>query len=544
MNQPNTVLEVSGLTVAIDGKPILEDVGLTLSAGRIHVVLGASGSGKSTLLRALMGISGPGANVCARTFRLFATDPEGTVQSLNLEAATEEDWRAIRARRIGMIFQDPQESLTPLRRTGSLLREVLRNSAGPTAVPRRRTDASELLQAAGLGHHEGVEENYCFELSGGMAQRLGLALAAAGEPVLLLADEPSTALDGVARRVLAEALRAQAAGGAAILLVTHDRGLAYGLADDITVLANGRCVESGPAAEILSAPSHTETRKLLAQFPSLPPVAEPGLPGKGTVRLPALKLRGLWHRYSSGGADVLRGLDLDLAAGESMGLLGRSGSGKSTVIKCLVGLERPSAGLIEIEGMSTAEASWKSLRRHIQLVPQDPRAALNPWRSVLEQIMDPLDFHGIGSRGQRRTRAAELLEEVGLAGYGQRRPGQLSTGQCQRVGIARALAIAPSVLVADEPVTALDAHLRAEMLELLRRLSGESGTALLVVSHELQVLEELCPRISVLDGGRIVELLRAGRLDEATNGAAREIIDAHADLGEGRTITSYGKAAV
>lgn len=550
MNSPNAVLTVAGLTVTIDGQRILEDVELSLLPGRIHVVVGASGAGKSTLLRTLIGLSKPRTTVTARTFRLSATDPDGGVRLWDLAGASEQDWTTVRASQIGLIFQDPGESLTPLRRAGSLLRETLRNTRRQKPSRARPSVTAELLDAAGLSQHHGVEHQHCFELSGGMAQKLALALAVAGDPVLLLADEPSTALDGVARRTLVEALRARADAGAAVVLVTHDRSLACALADDFTVLQNGRCVESGPASEVLSDPRHSETRKLLAQPTAPEPLRnqvfrDNEVPGQPlSVRPLALRLRGVRHRYTSGGQEVLRGLDLDLADGEFLGLLGRSGSGKSTLIKCLVGLERPSAGRIEIAGPGTGDTSWKALRRSIQLVPQDPRAALNPWRSALEQIMDPLDFHGIGNRKERRVRANELLGRVGLNGYGHSRPGQLSTGQCQRVSIARALAIQPSVVVADEPLTALDAPLRAEMIELLRSLAQASGTALLVVSHELQVLEELCPRIAVLDDGTIVEELQAGLLNEAVTGAAREIVDAHAALHAAGGNITYGKAAV
>lgn len=565
MNDAKDVLTVSGLNVSIRGQQILTDLGLSLKQGRIHVVLGASGSGKSTLLRTLIGLSGPHTDVSSALFRLDVAESNGRHgQTLrwNLTAANEHDWLQVRACHMGLIFQDPEESLTSLRRTGSLVREVFRNVGQP--LPRGKASEQARLDAAGLGHHDGVGNKYCFELSGGMAQRLGLALAAAGNPAVLLADEPSTALDGVARRTLASALRDQADAGTAVLLVTHDRDLAAALADDITVLAQGHSVESGPAWQVLADPQHPETQRLLARPRPVPAATGSEVSGEqgtnsraeGLASVPSaghvplvLRVQGLRQAYSSREPEVLRGLDLSVASGESVGLLGRSGSGKSTLIRCLVGLERPSAGLIEIAGSSPTETGWKSLRRRVQLVPQDPRAALNPWRSALEQIMDPLDFHQVGSRGERRSRAMELLAEVGLSGYTQRRPGQLSTGQCQRVSIARALAISPSLLVADEPVTALDAALRAEMLILLHRLTQETGTALLVVSHELPVLEELCPRICVLDEGRIVEELGAGNLGAATSRAAREIIAAQEIFSplpfeDADSVHSSGKAAV
>ncbi|MFF2273842.1 ABC transporter ATP-binding protein [Agromyces sp. NPDC058136] len=530
MNRSRPVLVLAGLNITIDGARILEDVGITLHSGRIHVVLGASGSGKSTLLRTLMGLHRPGVIVQSSAFRLSVRDGLEIVRDWDLGDADERVWAGIRGSRIGMVFQDSADTLTPLRRVGSLLAEASRGIPQPC-----RTATGNRLHEAGIDEHAGVERNYCFELSGGMAQRVGFALAVAGEPAVLLADEPSTALDGVARRALADALRRRAEGGASVLLVTHDRALASALADDVTVLHAGRCQQTGPAEEVLAAlPQRGGGRTSDAGVHVADSANRAIVPSGGVTRSSAVRIRGLHHGYSAAGRDVLRGVDLDLGEGESLGLLGRSGSGKSTLIKCLVGLERPRAGTIEVAGLAAWNHPWKRLRREIQLIPQDPRAALNPWRTALQQIMDPLDFHRIGTRRGRLDRATELLDLVGLTRLGDRRPDQLSTGQCQRVSIARAMAVAPSVLVADEPVTALDGAARTVMLGLLRTLCRSSGAAMLVVSHDIEALEELCPRIAVLHDGAIVEELVAGRLEQAVSDPARSIIDAYFSLASRR----------
>ncbi|MCW6006042.1 ABC transporter ATP-binding protein [Micromonospora sp. CPCC 205371] len=498
------VLSVSGLTVAYGPHPVLDGIDLDLVAGRVHVVLGASGSGKTTLLRALIGMVPAPGRVSAR--RLLLRTAAGEV-----DLSTPDAWRRVRGRHIGLIAQDPAQALTPLRRAASLVREADRLAGG--AADRARVE--QLLRAAGFADPGAVASRYCFELSGGMAQRLGVGLAVAPRPAVLLADEPSTALDGLARARLAATLRQVAGDGAAVVLVTHDVALAAGLADDITVLHDGRLAEAGAAAEVLGPGS----KWMIGLRPAAPP------PAVRSTRV--LSTRGLRKRYRGTGP-VLTGVDIDVADGEVVGIAGRSGAGKTTLLRCLVGLERPDGGELRIAGRTPAEAGWRALRRLVQVVPQDPRGSLNPWRTARELVADPLDAHRIGTRAGRRARADDLLDRVGLAGLEHRRPGQLSTGQCQRVAIARALALRPRLLVADEPVTALDAPLRQGVLDLLGDVVREHGMAALVISHDLYVLEALCHRIAVLDAGRIVEDLPAAALrDDGTHPLTRALIECH-----------------
>jgi peptide/nickel transport system ATP-binding protein len=508
------VVSLRGLRVAYGATAVLRDVDLDAHPARVHVVLGHSGGGKTTLLHALIGMVPRPGEVRADRFVLRTAAGE-----VDLAAAGPRTWRALRGRQIGLVAQDPAQSLTPLRRVASLAGEVDRLAA---AGGRRRERVAAVLRRAGFADPAAVAGRYCFQLSGGMAQRLGLALALAPAPRLLLADEPSTALDGLARARLAATLREVAAAGAAVLLVTHDVSLAGLLADDVSVLHDGRVVEVGPAADLLARPRHPVSRAL-----TRPPAGPAGPPAavRATGGVPALALRGLRKAYR-GVPAVLDGVDLDVGAEEVVGLAGRSGAGKTTLLRCVVGLERPDGGALRVGGRTPAQAGWRALRREVQLVPQEPRGSLNPWRTAREQVVDPLEVHRVGTAHTRRARADELLERVGLAGLGDRRPGQLSTGQCQRVAIARALAVRPRLLVADEPVTALDAPLRADVLALLRDLVAEYRMAALVVSHELAVLERLCHRIAVLDAGRVVEDLPAHRLRaDAAHPLTRALVD-------------------
>jgi peptide/nickel transport system ATP-binding protein len=498
----NALLSVRGLTVEYAGRAVLDGVDLHVDAGEAVVVLGGSGSGKSTLLRALLGLVPTPGRVRVDELALRAED-------LTAPGAL----RRARGREIGMVFQDPALALTPLRRVRSLLTEV---SGDPTQV-------EPLLRASGFAEPAPVATRRAFELSGGMAQRVGFGLAVAGGPRVVLADEPTTALDGPAREELVTRLRELAAAGTAVVLVTHDVTVAAALADRIVVLHRGRIVEQGTPARVLGDPVHEATRALVRDVPwALParPVAQ------RLTGAPAIRVRGLTKAYA--GTPVLDGLDLDVGEGEVVGIAGRSGGGKTTLLRCLLGLEHPDAGGLRLAGIDPAARGWHAVRRVVQLVPQDPRASLNPWRTAAQLVADPLDFHGVGTRTSRRSRARELLAAVGLDGAADHRPNALSTGQCQRVAIARALAVRPRVLVADEPASALDVTLQAELIRVLSQVVAEHGMTALVVSHDLHVLERLCDRIAVLDGGRLVEDLPVERLrSDAAHPRTRSLLSAY-----------------
>ncbi|MFC5995825.1 ABC transporter ATP-binding protein [Pseudonocardia hispaniensis] len=503
-----SLLTARDLTVDFGGRAVLHGVDLDVAPGEALVVLGGSGSGKSTLLRALLGLVPAPGRVRAGTLALHTG---GGWVDLTRRGA----WRRVRGREIGMVFQDPALALTPLRRVGSLVAEA---ASEPNRV-------EPLLAAGGLADPGRVAARRACELSGGQAQRVGLVLAVAGGPRMLLADEPTTALDGPARDALVGRLRERADAGTAVVLVTHDVSVAAAFADRIIVLDGGRVVEQGPPTGVLGDPGHAATRALVRDVPwSLPartrPVPRPARP-------PVVRVRGLAKAFAGTGP-VLAGLDLDVADGEVVGIIGRSGEGKTTLLRCLLGLQRPDAGDLLLGGVDPAAAGWAAVRRAVSLVPQDPRASLNPWRTAAQLVADPLDFHRIGDRAFRRKRARDLLAAVGLGEMADRRPNALSTGQCQRVSIARALAVRPRLLVADEPASALDVTLQAEVITLLSRVVAEHGMSALVVSHDLHVLERLCDRIAVLDDGRLVEDLPVDRLRaDATHPRTRALLAAY-----------------
>ncbi len=502
------VLTVRGLQVRRGAAEVLRGIDFTARRGRIHVVLGASGSGKTTLLRSIVGLVPAPARVSADAIRL-------RVRAGDVDLTSPRRLGDVRGIHVGLVGQDPALDLTPLRRVASLVTEA---SGGHARVP-------DVLVECGLPSGRDIERRHCYQLSGGMAQRLALGLATAHDPELLLADEPSTALDAIARARLAEHLRAAADRGSAVVLVTHDVLLAQRLADDVTVLADGEVVETGTAARVLVDPVAEATRLLVRPRAPRTRPRTPTPAGASTV-LDVSDVHAGWD-----GNPVLRGLFLRVGAGEVVGLAGRSGAGKSTLVACLTGLLAPESGTIRIGDHDSASTPWHRLRRDVQLVPQDPRGSLNPWRRIADQIRDPLDVHRVGSRAERTARVSELLEQVGLTGLGDRRPGALSTGQCQRAAIARALALRPRLLVADEPVTALDTALRADILELFAEIIADEQMSALIISHDLHVLEYLGDRIAVLDDGQIVEDLAAQSIrDLARNPLTVALLDAHPPL--------------
>lgn len=508
------LLEVRGLSVRYGSTTVLDDLDLEVTTGEVVVVLGPSGSGKSSLLRAVMGLVPAPGRVVADRLWLHSADGR-----IDLNRIDRRRWRQIRGSEIGFVFQDAALALTPLRRVGSLAAEA--------SVP--RPDMSEhitqLLGDAGFADPTTVSQRRAFELSGGMAQRAGMALAVARSPRLLLADEPTTALDGPTRAELLGRMRARVRAGCGLVLVTHDVSIAA-QADRILVVDAGHVVDAGPPAEVLRTPTSECTRRLVVSVPwALAPRAA-SAPAKDETP-PVLEVRGLTHGFRRTGT-VLRGVDLTVRSAEVVGVAGISGAGKSTLLRCLVGLESPQDGTIRVAGNVPSTSGWRATRRHVQLIPQDPRGSLNPWRTAAQLVADPLDYHHIGRRQWRRQRALELLRQVGLGDLAQRRPNELSSGQCQRVGIVRALAADPQLVVADEPSSALDVELQAEVLRLLNELVSERGTAMLVVSHDVHVLERLCDRIVVLADGQVVEDLAVDRFrSHARHRCARELLDSY-----------------
>ncbi|MFI6901767.1 dipeptide ABC transporter ATP-binding protein [Nonomuraea sp. NPDC050394] len=450
------------------------NLAFTVAQDETFAVVGESGSGKSTLARALLGLL-PGYAKVSGSIRFRGRE---------LVGLGERSLRAVRGSGIALVPQNPLGSLNPVHPIGRQLVEALR-AHRPMKAGQARSAAAGLLASVGLGQ---VLPAYPHQLSGGMRQRVVIAMAMAGRPGLIVADEPTSALDVTVRAQVLEALdAARRATGCALLLITHDLGVVARHADRVMVMNGGAQVETGTAEDVFGRPRMPYTRRLLEALPrggGRPAVsgAEPLLSASELVR----------HYPARGGPlRAVRGVSLELRAGETLALVGESGSGKSTLGRMIVGLDRPTSGHLKVaDGV------------RVQLVMQDPTAALNPRMTAGALVGEPLRIHGGHSAG----RVAELLEQVSLpATVATRYPGQLSGGQRQRVAIARALAAGPRVLVLDEPVSALDAVVQAEIMALLDRLQRELGLAYLFISHDLGLVAEVAHRTAIMYLGRVVE---------------------------------------
>ncbi|WP_152192493.1 ABC transporter ATP-binding protein [Georgenia satyanarayanai] len=488
------VLDVAGLTVTFPGVgEVLRGVDLRLEAGRCLAVVGESGAGKSVLARSLVGLAGEGgapARVSAKRLAVAGRDVLG---------ASARQWRELRGERVGLVLQDALQSLDPLRTVGAEVGESLAVRGVGRVERHERVLAA--LAAAGLDEPAVRAAQRSGELSGGMRQRALIASAIVSEPALLVADEPTTALDATVAQGVLELLGRLRDAGTAILLVSHDLGAVARLADDVVVLDGGRVVECGPADVVLTGPSHEVTRALLGAVPR--GSRRPAAAGPGPE---VLRAAGLHRRYrlpGGGTVDALDDVSLVVRRGEAVGVVGESGSGKSTLARVLVAAEQPDAGRVELAGEPWSELPERRRRprRHlVRLVPQDPLGSFDP-RWSAGQVLRA----AVRASGSSRT-PEELLELVRLpAATLRRRPRALSGGQRQRLAIARALAADPEVLVLDEPVSALDVTVQAAILELLVDLQERTGTALVLVSHDLAVVRQVCERVVVMQGGRVVE---------------------------------------
>ena len=519
------ILNVQQLLVHYPGRAVatLNGLDLVLHPGERLALVGPSGCGKSTVARAVLQLLPPGSR-CEGGLELAGQDP----RRLDQRAL-----RRLRGGAVGLVFQDPMTRLNPLMTIGEHLADTLsahlglaannerpsvtglglfsRGPLGQGRAIRRRAEA--LLARVGIGADR--YSSYPHEFSGGMRQRLAIALAMALQPPLVIADEPTTSLDvAVASQVMAELTSLCQEAGSALLLISHDLALAGRWCDRIAVLDQGRLVEEAPALELLTAPRSALAQRLVAAARAREGQATPP-PQQAPLLLDIDQLR-CWHPVASlpwqqRWLKAVDGVSLQLHQGETIGLVGASGCGKSTLCRALIGLAPVRGGAVRLEGVDLLGLHGRPLRRarrRIQMVFQDPLACLNPLMPVGEAIADPLLIHGLASRPQARAKARELLAAVGLnppEDFERRLPRQLSGGQQQRVAIARALVLEPQVLLCDESVSMLDAEVQAEVLALLRDLQGRLGLALLFVTHDLGVASGFCQRVIVLEGGRIVE---------------------------------------
>ncbi|MFJ3034068.1 dipeptide ABC transporter ATP-binding protein [Curtobacterium pusillum] len=507
-----SLLSIRDLTVAYGrgrhARTALHGVSLDVGRGERVAIVGESGSGKSTTAHAVLRLLPAAADLTGGTVRLSGTAAGSA--DLDLVTASDAEVRRVRGVRIGFVPQDPTVSLNPVTRIGRQVAEVLEIHGIATGADAHER-AVEELRRAGIDRPELRAKQYPHELSGGMRQRVLIAIALIGDPELLVADEPTSALDVTVQRTILDHLdRLVAERGTSVLFITHDLGVAADRADRIVVMSEGRIVEQGTPAEVLGAPREAYTRALIAAAPSLDDVtvsvgAAPGL--QAGVDDPLVVATGL--RKSFARVAAVDGVDVTVPRGRTLALVGESGSGKSTTARLVLGLERADAGTVRFDGddvTAARGAALRAYRRRAQIVQQNPYAALHPRLSVGAVIADPLAAFGIGTRRSRAARAAELLDLVALpASAAGRRPSELSGGQRQRVAIARALALDPSFVVLDEPVSALDVSVQAQILDLLASLQETLGVSYLFISHDLAVVRRIAHEVSVLRGGRVVE---------------------------------------
>lgn len=503
-----------------------QQINLDLIKGQVLALVGESGSGKSVTAMGALGllsanalVSGSAVLDCCR-------------QNQELVGAAREILDQTRGEHVGVIFQEPTTALDPLFTIGDQIAEAIaihgegkRKRTTPRQRRAVRTQVLNALSRAGLGgdqrETERIADSYPHQLSGGQLQRACIALATANNPSVLIADEPTTALDVTVQAEILDLLRQLASEGVAVLLITHDMGVVADVADAVAVMRHGRIIERGDVRTIFASPSHDYTRQLLAAVPRLNSLRGGAGSGAsegdgvafrvGDSAQPLVHIENLDVVYRNGRRQVhaVRGVSFDIARGQVLGLVGESGSGKSTIAGTLTGLVPIHSGSVQIDGLEVAGASGRKLRgvrSQTGIVFQNPASSLNPRRSVGASIGQPLQLHTNLTNAQRRQRVNELLEAVRLpASMAQRYPHEMSGGQRQRVAIARALALQPQLLIADEPTSALDVSVQAVVLELLASLQHELGFACLFVSHDLAVVEQVASQVVVLRQGQVVE---------------------------------------
>ncbi|MGV9605351.1 dipeptide ABC transporter ATP-binding protein [Streptomyces sp. NPDC003631] len=485
------LVQVTDLTVEFGGLRAVDGLSFELAVGGALGLVGESGSGKSTVASALLGLHRDTGARLGGSVLVAGTD---------VGRASDEELRRLRGAKAAMVFQDPLSSLDPYYAIGDQIAEVYRVH---TRASRRaaRARAVEVLDRVGIPDAVRRSRSRPHEFSGGMRQRALIAMALACEPDLLIADEPTTALDVTVQAQILDLLHTlRQETGMGLLLVTHDVGVAAESVDEVLVMRHGKVVEHGSVATVLGAPREEYTRDLLSAVPRVDVSrVSPAAPSEEVV-IEAVGLRREFGR-GRGRFAAVDDVSLTVRRGETLGVVGESGSGKTTLGRMLVGLLEPTAGEVRYEG-----GVRSGVGPAVQMVFQDPVSSLNPRRSVGESIADPLRARGERDERHVRHRVGELLARVGLdAEHYDRYPHEFSGGQRQRVGIARALAADPRVIVCDEPVSALDVTTQAQVVALLGELQRELGLALVFVAHDLAVVRQVSDRVAVMRGGRIVE---------------------------------------
>jgi len=509
------ILELQNLRVRFQQRrqPVaaVRDASFLLRRGQTLALVGESGSGKSVASLALMGLLPDHASVEARRMRFV---PDADAPPVDLTDQRPETMRRLRGRHIAMVFQEPMSSLNPLFPIGDQIGEALLVHERLDARSRRKRvlEMLELVEIPGAAERH---DAWPHELSGGMRQRVLIALALVCKPALLIADEPTTALDvTIQAQILDLMRRLQAELGMSILFITHDLGVVAEMADEVAVMRAGEVVEQAAVGELFSDPRHPYTRGLLASLPNgrraaaLAESAGPGVPAKPA---PLLSIRGMSKIFPGdrGPLFAVQDVSFDIPKGAIVGLVGESGSGKTTLGRAILRLIAPTAGAVVFDGETLGDlnaARMRAMRRRMQIIFQDPVASLNPRMRVRDIVAEGLVAHGIGTARSRTERVAALLEEVGLKPDDMRRhPHEFSGGQRQRIGIARALALDPDFIIADESVSALDVSIRSQVLDLLLDIRRRREATLLFISHDLSVVRYLCDLTAVMYLGRLVE---------------------------------------
>ena len=532
----------------------VERMSLEVEPGEILGIVGESGAGKSTIGNAILGLLEPPGEVTGGRMRLHEHD---------LGALSEAERKKLRGGKIGMIFQDPLTSLNPLYTVGRQLVETIRTHLG-LSESAAEARAVRLLDQVGIEEPRVRLRHYPHQFSGGMRQRVVIALALCADPELLIADEPTTALDVSIQAQILELIRSLCREHRlGVILITHNMGVIADVTDRVSVMYRGRLVESGATAEVLGRPTHPYTKSLIgavprpdvkvARFPTIGYVEGEGsgsAPGSGPKERPSGWLARSWAGKTDdfpAGAGPLVEIDavsmdflivrsmlrwrrrtftavdevsFSIRPGEVFGLVGESGSGKSTIARIVTGIYRPTGGRVAFAGNAlTAIRDARRLRRfrqQMQMIFQDPYASLNPRMRVLDIVAEPIRFHGLtGSRAETDAIVGDLLERVGLERTAAVRfPHEFSGGQRQRISIARALATGPRFLICDEPTSALDVSIQAQILNLLKDLQEEMGLTMLFISHDLPVIRQMCDRIGVMRRGRLIEVAESEDLFE------------------------------
>lgn len=504
MNQKR--LSIKNLTLDLphgaDRKYAVNDVSLDLYANEILCIVGESGSGKSLLSNAIMGLLPDG---------IIASQGEIDFDGNNLLTYNDEQMRKIRGAHIGMVFQDPMTALNPLKTIANQISEMFTIH---TKLTKQEINQKviQLLTDVQMPNPQSVAKAYPHQLSGGQRQRAMIAMALALEPAILIADEPTTALDVTTQACILELIRElQSRKGTAVLFITHDFGVVADIATRIAVMQKGKLVEQGLASDVLNSPTHPYTQALIAAVPPLTP---------GDVRrinkeiiLEVNNLSKTYHNHSFFKQNrrttyAVNNVSFKLHKGSTLGVVGESGSGKSTLARCIIKLLEIDSGQINFEDVDIANLKGKKLKqysRHIQMVFQDPYASLNPRRKVGDQVTIGPILHGT-NKHEAIKRAKALFNMVGLESEALNRyPHEFSGGQRQRIGLARALALEPKILIADEPVSALDVSVQAQVLELLTQLQKKLDLTVLFITHDLRVAAQICDHIIVMKSGKIVE---------------------------------------